>query len=122
MIDVPPRSPAPDVVGPAEARAIIGCNRQRFHVLSKRPDVPASRELEIGRVWDRAAVKAWQQARTEPRRRAIYVLRTAYARNGGKLNAAARSAGVHPNTARRWLRDLGIPTPYERPPVAVQPD
>ena len=54
---------APRVVGTAEACKALGVNRQRLHVLSKRPGFPPATELEIGRVWDRAALLAWNRER-----------------------------------------------------------
>lgn len=101
------RAPAPDAAGSHEVRQILGgISRTRLAQIQKEhPDFPAYRELEIGRVWDRAAVKAWQLARTRPRRKAIYVLRMVYGRTGN-LAGAARSAGVSVSTARRWMREL----------------
>ena len=54
---------APKVIGTAEACKALGVNRARFYVLSKRDGFPPATELEIGRVWDRAAVLAWNRAR-----------------------------------------------------------
>lgn len=54
---------APRVVGPGEARALLGVNRARFNVLNKRDGFPPATELEIGRVWDRDALLAWNRAR-----------------------------------------------------------
>ena len=54
---------APRVVGTAEACKALGVNRQRLHVLSKRDGFPPATELEIGRVWDRADLLAWNRER-----------------------------------------------------------
>ena len=53
----------PRVVGTADACKALGVNRQRLHVLSKRDGFPPATELEIGRVWDRDALLAWNRAR-----------------------------------------------------------
>lgn len=110
------RAPAPDVAGPCEVRKLLGgiSGERLRQILKEHADTfPTYRELEIGRVWDRAAVKAWQQARTLPRRRQMARL-VAHYRHHGKLNAAARHAGIHSTTARAWLRELEIPTPHEK--------
>lgn len=109
------RAPAPDVAGPAEVRKLLGgISRQRLAQLrAEHDDFPEHVELEIGRVWDRAAIRAWQQARTYPKRKAMYVLVTHYKRHG-QLGYAARAAKIHTTTARRWLRELRIPLPSER--------
>lgn len=113
------QSSGPDVVGPAEARQILGgpkrpdgISRQRMHQLLADPDFPPYTELEIGRVWDRIDVLAYHLSRTEPRRRTMATAIAAY-RTTGVVTEAARAAGVHPYTVRRWLRELGIPLPRD---------
>ena len=102
----------PDVVGPAEARAILKCSRQRMHQLTADPDFPPWTELEIGRTWHRTDIIAYQLSRTEPRRKTMIVAVSTY-RATGVILEAARAAGVAPYTVRRWLRELGIPLPRD---------
>jgi transcriptional regulator of acetoin/glycerol metabolism len=108
----------PDVVGPAEARQILGprkpggISRQRLHQLIQDPAFPPYTELEIGRVWNRADVLAFHLSRTEPRRATMIVAVATY-RATGIVADAARAAGVQRYTVRRWLRELGIPLPRD---------
>jgi hypothetical protein len=106
-------SVGPDVVGPAEARELLGgISRQRMHQLERHQEFPPHTELEIGRVWHRVDVIAFQQARLEPRRRLIVRALTTY-RATGVIAEAARAAGVRPYTVRRWFRELGVPLPRD---------
>lgn len=109
------QAPAPDVAGPAEVRRLIGnvTGERLRQIIRDHPEFPAYRTLVIGRVWDRAAVKAWQFARTNPRRRQMVRL-VAHYRRHGILAAAARHVDIHETTARAWLRELEIPTPSEK--------
>jgi hypothetical protein len=51
----------PDVISPTEGAAILGgVSLRRFWALAGADDFPPYTQLAIGRVWDRAAVKAWQ--------------------------------------------------------------
>jgi hypothetical protein len=120
------QAPAPDVISSMDVCRICHFSKSRLsQVLREHPagsahPFPAPAKIKAGggrtiNVYDRAAVKAWQQARTRPRRKAVYVLVTHYRRHG-KIGMAARAAKIHPDTARRWLRDLNIPTPTERQP------
>jgi hypothetical protein len=103
----------PDVVGSAEAVALLGISRQRLTQLtnaSASNGFPPFRELRTGRVWDRAALVAWDQDRKAPAKaRRTTVLRSY--RQTGNVTRAARAAGVHVTTARRILRDLEVPLP-----------
>lgn len=119
------QAPAPDVIGSAGVCAICKFTKSRLtqvireHPASSDHPFPAYAEIMAAgrpfRVWDRASVVAWQRARTHPQRKAQYVLVTHYKRHG-KIGAASRAARIHPDTARRWLRELGVPTPSERQP------
>ena len=108
----PFRIGAPDVVGPAEARAILRVSRQRLAQLAHHPRFPDATELEIGRVWHRTDIIAFHLSRTEKRRETMIVAVSTY-RATGVITEAARAAGVHPYTVRRWLRELGIPLPRD---------
>jgi hypothetical protein len=113
----------PDVYGPAEVQRILGgVTRQRLHQIRRQyrgpgapppGPFPTPTPLEIGNVWDGPLIRAWQQARTRPRRRAMYVLATQYGRHGN-VSKAARSAGIHRTTAVSWLRELGMKLPGEK--------
>lgn len=109
----------PDVVGPAEARALIGnVSRQRFHQLRAKPHqdagpFPQPIRLEIGDVYDRAEVLAWHLDRTWPGRKKKLSFLMGY-RHHGILSRACRTAGIADSTGRRWLRALGVPLPSER--------
>lgn len=114
------RAPAPDVSHLADARTVrrllgnISSERLR-QIMRDHDDFPEHAVIAGGYVWDRASIKAWQLARTRPRRRAVYVLLTTYGRTG-KLGVSARAAGMHTTTARRWLRRMGKPLPSDRQP------
>jgi hypothetical protein len=115
------RAPAPDVIGAAEVCRICKISPARVSQLAHDPNstfpdstcIPAGGFQKHIRVWDRAAVIAWQQARTKPKRRAIYTLLMVYGRTH-KLGVSARAAGVHKTTAIRWLRELGVPLASDR--------
>lgn len=110
------RAPAPDVIGSAEVRRILGgISRERLRQIVANADsngfphwrdVPGSGYAGSNRVWDRAAVRAWQTARTEPRRKAMYVLLMTHGRTGSVITAA-RAAGVSTTTGYKWLREVG---------------
>jgi predicted DNA-binding transcriptional regulator AlpA len=103
------RAPAstdlPDVVGPAEAAQIVGVGPRRFQQLIRAYDgrFPAARELEIGRVWDRAEIEAWTEDRSGTRLAAL----RAYRRTG-TVARAADVAGVSWTTAKAWLVKLRV--------------
>lgn len=108
----------PDVVGPAEARALLGrhkggpISRTRFAQLRAKPTFPPHRQLEQGPVWHRADIVAWQRSRDEPKRAAMHAMLASYRRTGN-VARASRAAGVHVSTARTWLRDLGVALPND---------
>lgn len=105
--------PAPDVVGPAEARKIIGVNtRERFRQYTQMDGFPEHTELGIGRVWDRAELEAWIRDRRQPgKRRRTTVLKSYKAT--GNVSRAARAANVSRPTAVIWLRELGVALPRD---------
>jgi predicted DNA-binding transcriptional regulator AlpA len=103
------RAPAstdlPDVVGTAEAAQIIGVTPRRLQQIIRAYDgrFPVARELEIGRVWDRAEIEAWTQDRSGTRLAAL----RAYRRTG-TVARAADVAGVSWTTAKGWLVKLRV--------------
>jgi hypothetical protein len=104
----------PDVYGSDEACRVLGVARQRLHQLrAEHDDFPPYTKLKIGRVYDGPAIRAWQQARTAPRRREMYRFLCSY-RATGNLSRAARHVGVHRTTGATWLRELGVPLPSEK--------
>lgn len=104
----------PDVYGSDEACRVLGVSRQRLAQLrAEHPDFPPFTKLKIGRVFDGPLIRAWQQARTAPRRREMYRLACSY-RAHGNVNRAARHVGINPATARKWLRELEIPLPSQK--------
>lgn len=111
----------PDVVGSAEAVALLQISRQRLTQLAAAAasnGFPPHRELRTGRVWDRASLVAWDQDRKAPAKaRRTTVLRVY--RRTGVLAEAARAADVHVTTARRILRDLEVPLPQDGVPDAA---
>jgi hypothetical protein len=104
--------PGPDVIGPTEGAAILGgVSLRRFWALAGADDFPPYTQLANGRVWDRAAVKAWALDREIRLGR-----RTGKAAHGLILSAwratldehaTARSAAVSVDTVRRVLRRVG---------------
>jgi prophage regulatory protein len=97
--------PGPDVAGPGEVLTLLGgISRERLRQLRQRPDFPAPRELEIGMVWDRGEILAWQRARMDPRRRA-FPTALAHYRKHKSVRGAARATGIPENTLRDWLRE-----------------
>lgn len=102
----------PDVVGSAEARALLGgIGRVRFKALVDRADFPDFTELEIGRVYDRAEVTAWMLTRPrgpKPLYRGKPLLRALRLyRSGMTVRQVAAEIEVHPTTIDRWLAVLG---------------
>jgi predicted DNA-binding transcriptional regulator AlpA len=103
------RAPAstdlPDVVGAAEAARIIGVTPRRLYQISGAYGArfPAPRELEIGRVWDRAEIEAWTADRSGAQLAAL----RAY-RKTGTVARAADVAGVSWPTAKAWLVKLRV--------------
>jgi hypothetical protein len=93
----------PDVIGPAEAAQIIGVGPRRFQTIIRAygERFPAARELEIGRVWDRAEIAAWAADRSGTQLAAL----RAYRRTG-TVARAADVAGVSWSTAKKWLKTL----------------
>ena len=105
----------PDVVGPSEARKILKVGKARFNQLTAAPGFPDHTQLEIGRVWWRTDIRAFQLDRTDQRRRTRLAAIVSYRRSGNVAHAA-RTAGVDPSTLRRWLRELDIPLPRDEDP------
>jgi hypothetical protein len=105
----------PDVYGSDEVCQVLGgISRQRLAAIRKdHPDFPAFTKLKIGRVYDGPLVRAWQEARTKPRRHAMYRFACSY-RATGNLTRACRHVDITRTTGARWLRELGIPLPSER--------
>jgi hypothetical protein len=93
----------PDVVGSAEAAQIIGVTPRRLQYIIRAygERFPAARELEIGRVWDRAEIAAWAADRSGTQLAAL----RAYRRTG-TVARAADVAGVSWSTAKAWLKRL----------------
>lgn len=102
---MPEHERGPDVVGSGEIQKLLGVGRERVRQLAQRPDFPAYTELEIGRVWDRKSVVAWQRDRTSHGRNRRRQVLAAYRRTG-RVADAARAADVSRRTARRWLEEL----------------
>ncbi|MDV9188195.1 hypothetical protein R6L23_08195 [Streptomyces sp. SR27] len=49
-------------VGVTEIGEMLGVSRQRANALAKRPDFPPPlTQTRAGRVWERAAVEAWER-------------------------------------------------------------
>jgi hypothetical protein len=99
----------PDVYGSAEVcKALGGITRGRLsQIRAAHPDFPAPTRLEIGNVWDGPLVRAWQEARTKPRRQAMYRFACSF-RATGNIAHAARHVGVHYKTGVNWTRELGL--------------
>jgi predicted DNA-binding transcriptional regulator AlpA len=94
----------PDVYGPAEARALLGVGQARLYKLSHRGDFPACTELEIGRVWDGAEVRAYKLARRGGRYEGRPVLASLIAfRSGMSYAQIGRQANVAPTTVAAWI-------------------
>jgi hypothetical protein len=107
------RAAAPDVIGAADAARICCFSKSRLSQIINDPltTFPSPAKIQAaGRAkvyaFDRAAVVAWQQARTLPKRRAMYVVLMEHGK-GRTVSQAAASAGVHSTTARAWLKELG---------------
>jgi hypothetical protein len=104
----------PDVLGSDEVCRVLGVSRARLSQLrAEHADFPPYTKLKLGRVYDGPSIRAWQQARTQPRRRAMYRFLCSY-RATGNLSRAARHVGVHRTTGATWLRELGVPLPSEK--------
>lgn len=103
-------SDGPDVYSAGGARKVLGgISRQRFHQLASKPDFPTYRQLEIGRVWDGAEIRAWAISRNGAPLAGRKVLKALYAyRERGVLADAARAGGVAQSTATRWMRQIGV--------------
>lgn len=108
-----PRAPAPDVIGTADAAEICCFSKSRLSQVINDPHTtfPTPAKIQAAGVakvyaFDRAAVIAWQQARTRPKRRAMYIVLMEHGK-GHTVSQAAASAGVHSTTARAWLKELG---------------
>jgi predicted DNA-binding transcriptional regulator AlpA len=108
------RERGPDVVSsPQVCELLGGISRQRLSQLADRDGFPAHRDVPSAgyrgstRVWDRAEIVAWQQARTIPKRRPIRRVLREYDRGHRTIPQIALLVGVHKTTAYRWLRELG---------------
>jgi hypothetical protein len=100
----------PDVYGSEEVREVLGgISRGRLSQIVNDPAkaFPPHTVLAIGRVWDGPLVRAWQEARTKPRRQAMYRFACSY-RATGNIAHAARHVGVHYKTGVNWTRELGL--------------
>lgn len=95
----------PDVYGAAEARAAIGgISQARLHQLAQRDDFPHCTQLEIGRVWDGAEIRAYALARRGGRFEGKPVLAAVIAHRAGMSYAQiGRSASVAPTTVANWI-------------------
>lgn len=95
----------PDVYGPAEARALLGVGQARFYKLALRDDFPRSTQLEIGRVFDGAEIRAYKLARRGGRYEGRPVLASLIAwRSGMSYAEIGRQAGVAQTTVAAWIK------------------
>jgi hypothetical protein len=101
----------PDVIGAAEGGAIMGVSLRRFWKIAETHDFPPFTQLAIGRVWDRAAVTAWQLDReirlARRTGKPVHGLVLLTWRATLDEHATARSAAVSVDTVRRVLRRVG---------------
>lgn len=94
----------PDVYGPAEARKLLGVGQARLYKLSHRSDFPACTELEIGRVWDGAEIRAYKLARRGGKYEGRPVLASLLAYRAGMSYAEiGRQANVASSTVAAWI-------------------
>lgn len=57
-----------ELVGAAEAAALLGVTRQQLHRLAQRSDFPTpAAELHAGKVWRAADVERWQELHADRR-------------------------------------------------------